>query len=300
MNLPAPFVRLMDRLQRAWRERGISLKAASFAVIGVVNTLIDLGVFLVAYNVLALSLVPANVLAWLVAVSGSYVMNSFITFAAESGQKLRLRDYGTFVASGVAGVITNTRCSSSCRIGFRFSPPSCWRSWRASWSTSRCRISWCFARATAAWRRRRNELKFVHDPGGTGIRPNLPSGHAPLITRCCAMALYDAFVSYSHAKDKPIAAALQSVVQKLGKPWYRRRALRVFRDDTSLSATPSLWPSIEQALGQSRFLILIASPEAAASTWVNKEVALLARAQERRHAAGRGDRRRARLGRERR
>jgi hypothetical protein len=34
------------------------------------------------------------------------------------------------------------------------------------------------------------------------------------------MALYDAFVSYSHAKDKPIAAALQSVVQKLGKPWY--------------------------------------------------------------------------------
>src|ERR1700687_1205928 len=86
------------------------------------------------------------------------------------------------------------------------------------------------------------------------------------------MALYDAFISYSHAKDKPIAAALQSVVQKLGKPWYRRRALRVFRDDTSLSATPHLWPSIEQALGQSRYLILLASPEAAASPWIAKEV----------------------------
>jgi tetratricopeptide (TPR) repeat protein len=86
------------------------------------------------------------------------------------------------------------------------------------------------------------------------------------------MALYDAFISYSHAKDKPIAAALQSVIQKLGKPWYRRRALRVFRDDTSLSAT-SLWPTIEQALGQSRFLIVLASPEAAASQSVNKEVA---------------------------
>jgi hypothetical protein len=85
--------------------------------------------------------------------------------------------------------------------------------------------------------------------------------------------IYDAFISYSHAKDKPIAAELQAVVQKLGKPWYRRRALRVFRDDTSLSATPSLWPSIEQALGQSRFLIVLASPEAAASPWVNKEVA---------------------------
>jgi hypothetical protein len=77
----------------------------------------------------------------------------------------------------------------------------------------------------------------------------------------------------SHAKDKPIAAALQSVVQKLGKPWYLRRALRVFRDDTSLSATPHLWPTIEQALAQSRFLILLASPEAAASQWVNKEIA---------------------------
>ena len=39
-----------------------------------------------------------------------------------------------------------------------------------------------------------------------------------------------------------------------------------------MSATPSLWPSIEQALGNSRFLILLASPEAAASPWVNKEI----------------------------
>src|SRR5215813_4436490 len=86
-------------------------------------------------------------------------------------------------------------------------------------------------------------------------------------------ALYDAFISYSHAKDKPVAAALQAAVQRLGKAWHQRRALRVFRDDTSLSATPSLWPSIEQALSQSRFLILLASPEAAASQWVGKEVA---------------------------
>jgi len=87
------------------------------------------------------------------------------------------------------------------------------------------------------------------------------------------MAGYDAFISYSHAKDRRIATALQSAVQKLGKPWYRRRALRVFRDDASLSATPHLWPSIEQALGSSRFFILLASPEAAASEWVGKEVA---------------------------
>ena len=108
MRLPAPLDRLQRRLSQAWRERAVTLKAASFAVIGVVNTLIDLGVFLAAYNVFALPLIPANVLAWLVAVSGSYVMKSHITFAAESGRQLRWRAYGAFVASGVAGVIANT------------------------------------------------------------------------------------------------------------------------------------------------------------------------------------------------
>ena len=41
--------------------------------------------------------------------------------------------------------------------------------------------------------------------------------------------MYHAFISYSHLKDRPIAAALQSVIQTLGKPWWKRRASRVFR-----------------------------------------------------------------------
>src|SRR5258708_5952332 len=61
-----------------------------------------------AYAVFELPLVPANLLAWLVAVSGSYVMNCFITFAAESGRQLRWRAYGAFVLSGIAGVVANT------------------------------------------------------------------------------------------------------------------------------------------------------------------------------------------------
>jgi putative flippase GtrA len=108
MRLPSPFDRLRHRLAQAWQTRGVKLKAASFAMVGVVNTFIDLGVFLTAYNVFKLPLIPANVLAWLVAVSGSYAMNSFTTFAAESGRRLQWRAYGAFVASGVAGVITNT------------------------------------------------------------------------------------------------------------------------------------------------------------------------------------------------
>ena len=83
-------------------------KASTFALIGVINTAVDFCVFMTAYKLLHLSLVPANLLAWIVAVSGSYVLNSMITFAAESGRRLTLRAYVSFVASGVAGFIGNT------------------------------------------------------------------------------------------------------------------------------------------------------------------------------------------------
>jgi len=87
---------------------GLFKKAGSFAAIGVVNTLVDFGVFVLAYQLVGLPLVPANVVAWTVAVSGSYVMNSYITFAAESGRRLRPRAYGAFVISGLVGLFANT------------------------------------------------------------------------------------------------------------------------------------------------------------------------------------------------
>jgi putative flippase GtrA len=90
------------------RARSLAGKAMSFGLIGVVNTVIDFGVFWVAVQKFAVPLIPANVLAWLVAVSASYVMNASITFAAESGRRLRWRSYAAFVASGVVGVVANT------------------------------------------------------------------------------------------------------------------------------------------------------------------------------------------------
>ena len=83
---------------------------------------------------------------------------------------------------------------------------------------------------------------------------------------------YNAFVSYSHSADAQLAAALQSSLQQFAKPWYRLRALRLFRDATSLSANPALWSSIERALNASEYFILLASPSAAASPWVQREV----------------------------
>ena len=106
--IPAPLQNIVDRLTVAWHERAIALKAISFAIVGVINTVIDFSVFWAAAHYLQWPLVPSNVLAWLVAVSFSYAMNSFTTFGPESGGILRWRDYGTFILSGVAGMVAST------------------------------------------------------------------------------------------------------------------------------------------------------------------------------------------------
>lgn len=92
----------------AWHQRAIVLKAVSFAVVGLVNSAVDFGVFSFAYYYLGLPIVTANVLAWIVAVTGSYVMNSLTTFARESKRVLTLKAYAGFAASQVAGLVANT------------------------------------------------------------------------------------------------------------------------------------------------------------------------------------------------
>ena len=83
---------------------------------------------------------------------------------------------------------------------------------------------------------------------------------------------YDAFISYCHEVDQITAEVIQAELQRFGKPWYRRRVLHVFRDNSNLAANPALWQSIRTALDSSRFLIVLCSPEAARSEWVVREV----------------------------
>jgi len=116
----------------AFRERELLLiKATSFALVGVVNATVNFTVFwlglqlIKAFPALAQGLqwtaetcrcassenaevIAANVVAWCVAVTGSYVMNSMTTFAAESGRKLTWRAYFTFAASGLLGLLADT------------------------------------------------------------------------------------------------------------------------------------------------------------------------------------------------
>lgn len=84
---------------------------------------------------------------------------------------------------------------------------------------------------------------------------------------------YDVFISYSHGADSRTAAQLQRALQSIAKPWYRLRGMRVFRDQTDLSVAPEGWPAIQSALAESRFLLYMASKQAAGSKWIAKELA---------------------------
>jgi putative flippase GtrA len=106
--MPAPLQKIIDRLGVAWDERAVALKAASFAIVGLANSAVDFAVFSFAYYYLLLPILVANTLAWIVAVTGSYVMNSTITFAAESGRRLAFNRYFGFALSQVAGFFANT------------------------------------------------------------------------------------------------------------------------------------------------------------------------------------------------
>ena len=83
---------------------------------------------------------------------------------------------------------------------------------------------------------------------------------------------YKAFISYSHAADGLLAPAIQSALHQLARPWYKPRAIRVFRDETDLSASPNLWEGVLKALSRSEYFLLMASPEATKSKWVRREV----------------------------
>jgi WD40 repeat protein len=82
---------------------------------------------------------------------------------------------------------------------------------------------------------------------------------------------YDAFLSYAH-RDRQVTTAIQKGLHQIGRRFGQLRALRVFRDDTNLTASPDLWGKIVEALDRSGHMIVVLSPQSAASHWVNEEI----------------------------
>ena len=82
MSLPLPLENLRLRVVASWRQGAVSLKALSFALVGLINTAVDATLFFLLLGFVTSSLIVANVGAWFIAVTGSYVMNSLTTFSA--------------------------------------------------------------------------------------------------------------------------------------------------------------------------------------------------------------------------
>ena len=88
---------------------------------------------------------------------------------------------------------------------------------------------------------------------------------------------YRAFISYSHA-DASFAAWLHRRIEAYRLPptdsGSRERLAPVFIDRAELAAAPDLTDQVREALGQSAALIVVASPAARSSRWVDQEIAL--------------------------
>jgi hypothetical protein len=90
---------------------------------------------------------------------------------------------------------------------------------------------------------------------------------------------YAAFISYRHIEpDAGWARWLHRAIEEYGVPrdlveqGAAARIRPVFRDKEELAASHSLSESIEKALEQARFLIVVCSPRTPGSRWVNEEV----------------------------
>lgn len=93
---------------------------------------------------------------------------------------------------------------------------------------------------------------------------------------------YRAFISYSH-RDKDLAQRLHRDVESYRIPSklvgrvtgvgkVPRRLRPIFRDREELPASGDLSAELSRALSQSQFLVVICSPAAAKSRWVNEEI----------------------------
>lgn len=83
--------------------------ALRFGVVGVVNTLLDFAIFVSLVRGLDMLAIWANVIAFLIAVTNSFVLNRHWTFSAVRGHVLPLLPaYLRFVAVNAVGIILST------------------------------------------------------------------------------------------------------------------------------------------------------------------------------------------------
>lgn len=92
---------------------------------------------------------------------------------------------------------------------------------------------------------------------------------------------YSAFISYRHGgKDEFVAKTLHTMLENyrvpgnLAKKIGKKKVGRIFRDVDELPSSSSLYNNIEEALGQSEYLLVICTPRLLESKWCMREIEL--------------------------
>jgi tetratricopeptide (TPR) repeat protein len=105
---------------------------------------------------------------------------------------------------------------------------------------------------------------IMGNPGANGV-----------VSEALAQGSYYAFISYSH-RDSAEAARIHKALETYRLPpkvgGSVRRLFPIFRDREELSAGGDLSVQVQAALAASQALIVLCSPDAAASQWVGKEI----------------------------
>lgn len=83
-------------------------RLAIFVGVGVTNTAIDIAAFACFYRFAGLDAISSNVLAFLIAVTNSYVLNRFITFADRPGGGDPVRRFVRFLIIAAAALTVST------------------------------------------------------------------------------------------------------------------------------------------------------------------------------------------------
>lgn len=144
----------------------------------------------------------------------------------------------------------------------------------------------------------------IRPPSGAGPEPaSTSSGSTPVRsepvegpahdTPAASAPKYWAFLSYSH-HDKAVAKRLQRQLETYRVPArlvgretsqgpVPARVAPVFRDRDELHAGADLKASVQDALSRSRWLIVVCTPDAARSPWVNREIIEFKRLRGERH-----------------
>jgi putative flippase GtrA len=89
-------------------DRSDPRRAAIFIGVGAINTVLDISAFACFHQLLGVAVIPSNVLAFLIAVTNSYVLNLLMTFADRRGGRGTVGSFARFLLVALIALAAST------------------------------------------------------------------------------------------------------------------------------------------------------------------------------------------------